>query len=504
VEVAEAGDIPTIFLAGDSTVTDQPRDPTTSWGQMLPRLFYSSGGPGVTVANHAESGETLKSFITALRLDKILSQMKQGDYLFLQFGHNDQKEQWPQTYVEASTTYKEYLRDFIAEARRRGAQPVLVTPMHRRNFDANGKILETLGDYPEAMRQLAKEESVPLIDLHAMSAQFYEALGPDKSAVAFGANGRDATHHSAYGAYELARAVVQGIQDNKLDLAKYLDPAVAPFVPSHPDSPESFLASGVFPASPALPPRPQRTPTLWVIGDSTVRNGNGTGSNGQWGWGDQIWPYLDTSKINLANRALGGRSSRTFLTEGHWDEVVNHLQPGDFVVMQFGHNDSSPLDDTARARGTLKGIGEETQPIENPIMHRHEIVHTFGWYMRKFVTDARGRGAIPVICSPIPRLTWKDGHIVRNKTDYAGWSEEVAKAAGVPFLDINELIARKYDEMGPDKVTPLFPADNTHTNLEGAEINAACVIKGLKELRDDPLAGFLSPKAKELNVCDIK
>jgi lysophospholipase L1-like esterase len=184
--------------------------------------------------------------------------------------------------------------------------------------------------------------------------------------------------------------------------------------------------------------------------------------------------------------------------------VLNRLQPGDFLLMQFGHNDSSPLDDAARARGTLKGIGEETQAVENPIMHRHEIVHTFGWYMRKFVADARGRGAIPVICSPIPRLTWKDGHIVRNKVDYAGWAEEVAKTAGVPFLDINELIARKYDEMGADKVAPLFPADNTHTNLEGAEINAACVVKGLKELREDPLAPFLSPKAKDANACDTK
>jgi lysophospholipase L1-like esterase len=504
VEVAEAGDIPTIFLAGDSTVTDQSTGPTTSWGQMLPRFFNGAGTPGIAIANHAESGETLKSFVTGLRMDKVLSQMKKGDYLFIQFGHNDQKEQWPQTYVEAMTTYKEYLRTFIAEARRRGGQPVLVTPMHRRAFDAGGKVRETLGDYPEAMRQVAKEEDAPLIDLHAMSAQFYEALGPEKSAAAFAANGRDTTHHSAYGAYELARAVVQGIKDDKLDLVKYIDPAATAFDPSHPDSPESFVASGAFPASPALPPRPQRNPTLWVIGDSTVRNGNGTGANGQWGWGDQIWPYFDTSKITLANRALGGRSSRTFVTEGHWEEVLNHLQPGDYVMMQFGHNDSSPLDDAARARGTLKGIGEETQAVENPIMHRHEIVHTYGWYMRKFVSEARSRGAIPIICSPIPRLTWKDNHIVRGKADYAGWSEEIAKSAGVPFVDINELIARKYDELGPEKITPWFPADHTHTNLEGAELNAACVIKGLKELREDPLAAYFSAKAKDPNACDTK
>ncbi|GEM_PF-308086 len=496
VEVTEVTGLPTVFLAGDSTVTDQPRDPTTSWGQMLPRFF----GPGIAVANHAESGETLKSFITALRMDKILAQMKKGDYLFLQFGHNDQKELWPQTYAEAQTTYKEYLRVFVAEARRRGANPVLVTPMHRRNFE-NGKIVETLGAYPEAMRQVAEEEKVPLIDLHAMSAQLYEALGLDKSAAAFSGNGRDATHHSAYGAYELARAVVRGVQDAVPDLAKYLDAqAAAPFDPAHPDAVEALA----FPASPALPPRPARSPTLWVVGDSTVRNGNGTGSNGQWGWGDQIWPYFDLAKINIANRALGGRSSRTFLTEGHWDEVVNRIQPGDFVMMQFGHNDASPLDDTARARGTLRGVGQETQAIENPIMHRHEIVHTFGWYMNKFVTEAKSRGATVIVASPIPRLSWKDGRVNRNHADYGGWSEEIAKASGVAFIDINELIARKYEEMGQDKVVPLFPADNTHTNLEGAEINAACVIRALQSLKDDPLAPFFSTKAKDPNVCESK
>lgn len=500
VEVAEAGDMPTIFLVGDSTVTDQPRDPTTSWGQMLPKFF----GNHVAVANHAESGETLKSFITGLRFDKVLSLMKKGDYLFIQFGHNDQKENWPQTYAEAMTTYKEYLRVYITEARRRGGEPVLVTPMHRRNFDSAGKVRETLGDYPEAMRQVAKEENVPLIDLHAMSAKFYEALGPDRSAVAFANQGRDATHHSAYGAYELARCVVEGIKQANLGLTKYMDATATGYDPATPDSPETFAASGVFPVSPLLPPRPAHTPTLWVIGDSTVRNGNGTGGGGQWGWGDQIWPYFDTTKIALANRALGGRSSKTFITEGHWDDVSSRIQPGDFVMIQFGHNDASPLDDTARARGTLKGTGEETREIENPIMHRHETVHTFGWYMRKYVAEIKAHGATPIIFSRIPGLSWKDNHITRNKADYAGWAEDVAKTTGVAFVDINEMIARKYDEMGPEKVTPLFPADHTHTDLTGAQINAACVIKGLKELPENPLAPFLSPKASEPSLCDVK
>ncbi len=236
VEKVKADQLPTVFLAGDSTVTDQPRDPNASWGQMFTRFF----GPGVAVANHAESGETMKSFITGMRLDKMLSYMKKGDYLFLQFGHNDQKENWPQTYVEPFTTYKAYLKVFIAEARRRGATPVLVTSMHRRNFDDQGRIKNTLGDYPEAMRQVAREENVLLIDLHAMSAKLYEALGPAKSPAMFAGNGRDATHHSAYGAYELAKCVVEGVRASSLDLKRFLTSDVAAFDPSHPDDFETW------------------------------------------------------------------------------------------------------------------------------------------------------------------------------------------------------------------------------------------------------------------------
>ena len=248
LDIRRVDDIPTVFLAGDSTVTDQPREPTTSWGQMLTRFF----DPGVAIANHAESGETLKSFITGLRLDKILSQIKKSDYLFIQFGHNDMKENWPQTYVEPFTTHKQYLKVLIAEARRHGAQPVLVTPMQRRNFDGS-KIKNTLGDFPESVRHTAREENVPLIDLTRMSIAFYEALGPEKAPLAF-SGGRDATHHSAYGAYELAKCVVEGIRANKLDLARHIVGDYKPFDPGHPDAPEAFDV----PASPGrsnVPPR---------------------------------------------------------------------------------------------------------------------------------------------------------------------------------------------------------------------------------------------------------
>ena len=245
VEITRADDLPTVFLAGDSTVTDQPREPTTSWGQMLPRFFR----PVVAVANHAESGETLKSFLSELRLAKILSQMKAGDYLFIQFAHNDEKKSWPQTYVEARTTYEAYLKIYIAEARLRGATPVLVTPMQRRDWGPDGKIRNSHGDYPDAMREVAKTENVALIDLDRMSRAFYEALGEKDAPVAFNAGGRDTTHHSAYGAYELAKCVAQGIRDAHLPLAADLAEDFTGFDPAHPDAPGAF----------ALPPSPQAT-----------------------------------------------------------------------------------------------------------------------------------------------------------------------------------------------------------------------------------------------------
>jgi lysophospholipase L1-like esterase len=258
------------------------------------------------------------------------------------------------------------------------------------------------------------------------------------------------------------------------------------------------------PANPALP-------TLFLIGDSTVRNGagdgQGLGAAGQWGWGEPIVAYFDPVKINVVNRAVGGLSSRTYLTGGHWDGVMALLKPGDFVVMQFGHNDDGALNDEPpgplRARGTLHGIGEETKEIDNVMTKKHEVVHTYGWYLRKFIADARAKGATPIVCSLIPRKIWTDdGKIKRNKADYAGWAAQVAQAEKTGFIDLNETIARRYDELGRDAVMKLFPQatpdEHTHPNLAGAEINASFVVAGLKGLPDNPLAPYFSDKAKEV------
>lgn len=227
----EKVEVPTIYIAGDSTSTDQPREPYNSWGQMLPRFFK----PEIAVANHGESGESLKSFIGEGRLKKLNTLMKKGDWLFIQMGHNDQKEKGEG--VGAFTTYKASLKQLIAAAREHGATPVVITSMNRLTFDADGKITNSLGDYPDAVRQTAKEEGVAVIDLNAMSKPFYEALGPVKAHVAFA--GSDTTHHSDYGSYEFAKMVVQGIKNADLPLVRYLVD-VAPFDPAHPDSPEKF------------------------------------------------------------------------------------------------------------------------------------------------------------------------------------------------------------------------------------------------------------------------
>jgi lysophospholipase L1-like esterase len=241
---------PTIFLAGDSTVVDQYYEPWAAWGQMLPRFFL----PGVVIANHAESGETTRSFVTEKRLDKVMSVIKSGDYLFIQFAHNDMKPG-----AVSLDDYKRLLADYIAQTRAKGATPVLVTSMNRRTFDDSGHITNSFGGYPDAMREVAAQQKVALIDLNAMSKTLFETLGPEGSIKAFmhyPANAYanqpkaidDDTHFNSYGAYELARCIVHGIREANLPIAKFLDPAVPDFNPAHPDSQPDFH----LPATPIL------------------------------------------------------------------------------------------------------------------------------------------------------------------------------------------------------------------------------------------------------------
>lgn len=254
LEIEPAQDVTTVFLAGNSTVVDQAAEPYSAWGQMMPQFFL----PGkVVVANYAESGESLSSFKSAHRLDKVLSQMKPGDYLFIEFAHNDQKQKGEG--IGPWTSYTADLKYFISACRQKGGNPVLVTSMHRRNFDSTGKVVNTLGDYPAAMRKVASEEHVPLIDLNNMSEVLYETWGPtisQKAFVIYPANtfpGQekallDNTHFNPYGALQIAHCIVEGIRDIKLPLASMIRPDVPLFSPKVPDRFEDFY----WPLSPLL------------------------------------------------------------------------------------------------------------------------------------------------------------------------------------------------------------------------------------------------------------
>ena len=249
-------------------------------------------------------------------------------------------------------------------------------------------------------------------------------------------------------------------------------------------------------------------PSLFIIGDSTVRNGRGRGDGGQWGWGDELAIFFDTSKINVVNRALGGTTSRTFYRD-LWPRVLAMIKPGDFVIMQFGTNggvvNEAVLSPSARSRGELHGIGDETQEITNIITKKFEVVHTFGWYEKQMIADARAKGATAIVCSLIPRNNWHDGRAARSGPDSAaGWAHDAANSVNAPFIDLNEIIARQYDELGQEKVNALFVAGaGPHTSLAGAQTNAVCVIAGLKGLPENPLAKYFSEKANDVAPVDL-
>jgi rhamnogalacturonan acetylesterase len=239
----------------------------------------------------------------------------------------------------------------------------------------------------------------------------------------------------------------------------------------------------------------RRLPTLFIVGDSTVKNN----TKGEEGWGDPIVAFFDSSKIKVENRAIGGRSSRTFQTEGRWDRVLDVARKGDFVLIQMGHNDAGPLDDPARARGTLRGTGDESKEIDNPITKQKEVVHTYGWYLRKYVSDARAKGMTPILLAPIPHCPKQaidKGAVEKN--GYVGWAEDVATAEKVPFVNLNRIVLAHYAGMEPADIKEKYftPADNTHTSPAGAELNAACVVEGLRALPDCPLKEYLLPEKK--------
>lgn len=240
-------------------------------------------------------------------------------------------------------------------------------------------------------------------------------------------------------------------------------------------------------------PAHDELPTLFVVGDSTARS-----NSPMRGWGDEIAAFFDPTTINVVNRAIGGRSSRTFMGEGRWDRVLAETKPGDYMIVQFGHNDVGPLDERGKFRGSVKGMGDETEDVAKPD-GSIETVHTFGWYMTKYATDAKAKGVNVAIASPVPHKKWQD-----DFADYRKWDAEAARNARVPFIDVTAIMSEVYEKIGQEKVDTLFADKGTHTNIEGAQLNAAGVVSGLKAIPGRPFEKYLSEKGKAIPAAAVK
>ena len=503
--IAEAGPLnpklPTLFIAGDSTAAKNNGNPIQGWGVPFADYFDPAR---VNVANRARGGRSSRTFITEGLWDQLLAQVKVGDVVLIQFGHNDggavneeppgsnrplrargslpglgEESQEIDNVLtkkhEVVHPYGWYLRRMIAETKAKGATPILLS-LTIRNLWKDGRIERSSGRYREWTHQLAEQAGIAFVDLSRILADSCQAMGPEKVAKLFGP---DHTHTNPAGADFNAASVVAGLKGIRQG-------PFEPWLSAKGAAVESDRLGWLNLPEPANP----KLPSIVLIGDSTVRNGRGDGAGGQWGWGDCLGAGFDPAKINLVNRAIGGLTGRTFLTQGHWGRALMLIQPGDYLLIQFGTNDGGPINDNTRARGSLPGVGEETQEIDNLLTKQHEVVHTNGWYLRKFVREARAAGAVPVLCSLVPRKIWQDGKIVRSVNGPAAWARQVAEQEGAPFLDLNELIARRYDELGEARVNELFADEHTHTSRAGAELNARIVAAALRALPGDPLRAF--------------
>ena len=494
--------LPTLFIAGDSTAAKNKGDPIQGWGVPFGDYFAPAK---INVVNRARGGRSSRTFITEGLWDQLLADVKVGDTVLIQFGHNDgssvnedasvpperrrsrgslpglgEESQEIDNVItkkhEVVRTFGWYVRKMIADVKAKGATPIILS-LTVRNMWQDGKIERGSGSYRRWDRGIAEQAGVAFVDVTRIVADQYQAFGAEKVRSLYGP---DHTHPNVAGADFHAAAVVAGLKGLRQG------PPVKDWLSAKGQAVEADRIGWLNLPEPADP----RLPSIILVGDSLVRNGRGDGAGGQWGWGDYLGVHFDPAKINVVNRAVGGLSSRTYLTQGHWERALMLIKPGDFVLIQLGHNDSSAINDDSRARGTIKGVGEETEGIDNLLTQKPEVVHSYGWYIRQFVREARAAGATPVVCSLTPRKTWQDGKIGRSGPDgYGGWARQVAEQAGAAFLDVNDLVATRYEALGEAAVTPLFGDASLHTSQAGAELNAEIVAAALRALPGDPLGG---------------
>jgi len=506
-------ELPSLILIGDSTVRNgrddgQGKGAEGQWGWGNPIAAYIDLNK-INVVNRAVGGLSSRTYRTSGHWDRTKPFIKKGDWVVMQFGHNDAspvndnsrargvlRGTGPESQEidnqltgkrETVTTYGAYLRGYIAEIRAAGATPVVCSPAIRKRWEADGlKVQRAGGNYAAWAAEVAKQEGVAFIDLNEWGALRYEALGKETVEKFFPADMPQETVHTNWlGAAVNAQLVIAGLIQNKV-----LPDAVYTrrFAPDGSDERPVVDARKVKVEA----PRDPKLPSLVLIGDSTVRSG---GQNGAYGWGERLAQFFDTQRINIVNNAIGGRSSRTFFTEGRWASVLEQLKPGDTLLIQFGHNDGARIGDPAgKNRGSVPGIGPEVVEDTRPDGAK-EMVQSFGWYLARYINDAKAKGANAVVLSPIPHKDrWKPEQ-PRDFENYAAWGEQVARANGAQFIDLTTLVTEAYRKAGAERVDGFFSDARTHTNDAGAVFNAAQVVEGLKRLPGQPLQGFLRPAA---------
>ena len=498
---------PKLFIAGNSTAKNGAEN---GWGSHLQKYFNPDK---LIIENRARGGRSSRTFITEGLWDSLQKDIHPGDYVIIEFGHNDAGEINDNRRARGSIpglgeetqeinnqvtgnqevvhTYGWYMRKMINETKAKGATP-LVMSMTARNVWIDGKI-ERKNLFCTLSKEIATQTRVTFIDLRNMIADQYELLGPFRVQELFPI---DHTHTNPEGANINAAMVVSGLKAINSPLTEMLSEVGQSVTTYGPNVMVEQVRQWMTAAwMPDVQPKSEPTkPTLYAIGNSTVRTGTrGDGANGQWGWGAPIADFFDRSQLNVENRALGGTSSRTFRTLGLWQAVLDKVKEGDYVIMQFGHNDESPINDDRRARGTIKGNGNDTLEIENMLTGKHETVHSYGWYIRQYIKEIKVKGATPVVCSLIPRNHWTNGKVIRSVNSYALWAEQAAQMEGAYFIDLNQLICDHYDSEGQEKVTALYFDGNEtiHTNAVGAQLNASCLVKGIKALDGLNLSDYL-------------
>lgn len=490
--------LPSIILIGDSTVRNghddgQGKGAEGQWGWGNPLASHFNPAR-VNVVNRAVGGLSSRTYLTSGHWERTLAFVKRGDIVVMQFGHNDASPVNDDKRArgtlrgagddsteidnlltgkrETVHSYGWYLRKFIADARAKGATPVVASLIPRKAWNEDGSVRRNRDDYGAWAAEVARLEKTGFIDLNGRVAQRYDEMGRAAINALFPVTVPEERIHTNWaGAVLNAEFVVAGLKAlGDPRMPDFLKPAedVRPVVDARSVREEA--------------PRDASLPTLFLVGDSTVRSG---GQNGAIGWGERIAPYFDTGKINVVNAAIGGRSSRTFYTEGRWERVLRQLKRGDTVLIQFGHNDGGRIGDPAnKNRASVAGIGPETVEDTRPDGSK-EQVHSFGWYMARYVADAKARGASVVIASPIPhRDKWQQG---RDFADFAEWGKQVADAGGAQFMDLTMLVSDGYRAIGTERVDAFFSDARTHTNAAGAEFNAQRVVAGLKALPGNPL-----------------